>query len=267
MDWHVLLSTSIRYYIGSMFFVGHISIAFILSYFVITRFQVQNISLSLILFLSILPDVDIIFRFLAADIGHRSITHSIIVFTIVSFVFLLKYRRCSIIIIIYSIAYLSHFATGDLIVGTLNLLYPFGTFYLSGGIDFKTFEHILVEGLVLAIMTIIVIIRCLCDRKRKLTFPFEYSKKLDPIFYPIVISAIIVSPVFLLDESQRELFDFPNSFFSLFKFHYNLNTILILTLHVFSMAIVIFLWIITRRTYISSISNQNRSNNIVNTTN
>jgi membrane-bound metal-dependent hydrolase YbcI (DUF457 family) len=204
------------------------------------------------MFLSILPDMDILFRFVGADIGHRSITHSIIVFIIVLFLFLLKYRRRSIII--YSIAYLSHFAIGDLIVGPLNLLYPFGTFYLASGIHFKTSEHILVEGLVLAIMmTTIVTGRFLFDRKRNHTFPFEYSKKLDPIFYPIVILALVISPVFLLDESQRELFDFPNSFLLLFQFHNNLNTIATLTLHVFSVAVVIFLWIMVRRTYVSNI--------------
>ena len=227
-----------------MFFVSHISIAFILSYFIITRFQVRNISLSLILFLSILPDIDILFRFIGIDIAHRSVTHSIIVFTIILFIFLLKYRKHSFII--YSIAYLSHLAIGDLIVGPLNLLYPFGIFYLTGGIDFKTFEHIFVEVLLLAIMAIIVFGQYMYNRKGNNTFAFEYSKKLDPIFYPMVILAIIVSPVFLLDESQKELFEFPSSFFSLFQFYDNFNTIAILALHVISMAMVIFLWIITR---------------------
>jgi membrane-bound metal-dependent hydrolase YbcI (DUF457 family) len=109
-----------------MFFVSHISIAFILSYFIITRFQVRNISLSLILFLSILPDTDILFRFVGIDIAHRSITHSIIVYTIILCIFLLKYRRPSIII--YSIAYLSHFVIGDLIVGPLKFIIPFRNF-------------------------------------------------------------------------------------------------------------------------------------------
>lgn len=227
-----------------MFFVGHISIAFILSYFIITRFQVRNISLSFIMFLSILPDIDILFRFVGTDVAHRSITHSLIVFTIILCVFLIKYRRPSVVI--YSIAYLSHIAIGDLIVGPLNLLYPFGLFYVSGEIDFKTSEHIFVEGLVLTIMAIIVIGRYLCKRERH-TFPFEYSKKLDPIFYPILVLAIIVSLVFLLDESQKELFEFPNSFFSLFQSYDDFNTIAILALHAISLAIIIFLWIISRR--------------------
>src|SRR5919112_776271 len=107
-----------------MFFVGHISIAFILGYFIITRFRLYDISLSLVLFLSILPDVDILFRFIGIDIDHRSVTHSLIEITIILCVFLLKYRRPSIIV--YCTAYLSHVAIGDLIVGPLNLLYPLG---------------------------------------------------------------------------------------------------------------------------------------------
>ena len=235
-----------------MFFVGHISIAFILSCFIVTRFQIRNISLSLILFLSILPDIDILFRFLGTDIAHRSVTHSIIVFSIILSIFLLKYRRSSIMV--YSIAYLSHIAIGDLIIGPLNVLYPFGTFYSTSGIDFKTSEHLIVEGLVLAIMATIVVSQYLCNRKQISTFPFEYSKKLDPIFYPMVIAAMIVSPAFLLDESQKELLEFPNTFSLLFKSYYDFNTLAILALHVISTAIVVFIWIITKRIYISNIS-------------
>jgi membrane-bound metal-dependent hydrolase YbcI (DUF457 family) len=228
-----------------MFFVSHISIALVISYFIVTRFRVPNISLSLILFLSILPDIDILFRFTGIDIVHRSLTHSIVVCSIIFFIFLLKYRRSSIMV--YFIAYLSHFAIGDLIVGPLNLLYPLGTFYLTGGIDFKTSEHIFVEALVLAITAIIVVAQYLSNLKRNNPFPFDYSKKLDPIFYPLLIIAIMVSLAFLLDESQKELFEFPNTLFSLFQSYDNFNAIAIVALHVTSIVMVISLWIITRR--------------------
>ncbi|MDQ3840880.1 MAG: metal-dependent hydrolase [Thermoproteota archaeon] len=227
-----------------MFFVGHISIAFILGYLLVSKFRVQNVSLSLILFLSILPDIDVLFRFTVADIAHRSITHSLGVIAIIFFIFLLKYKRPSSIII-YSIAYLSHLAIGDLIVGPLNVVYPFGTFYLSAGIGFKTLEHIFIEGVLLAIMATIAICQYLHGPKRDITFPFAYSKKLDPIFYPLVILGILASPLFLLDESQKELLEFPNIFVSLFQSYDSLTAVAILVLHAFSVAIVIFLWIIT----------------------
>jgi LexA-binding, inner membrane-associated putative hydrolase len=229
-----------------MFFVGHISIAFILCYFLVEKFQVRNVSLALVLFLSILPDIDILFRFTGVDIAHRSITHSVIVFAIILLIFFLKYKRPSSIMV-YSIAYLSHLAIGDLIAGPLNLLYPFGTLYLNGWIGFKTYEHIMVEGVLLTIMVTIAISQCLRAPKRDDAFPFAYSKKLDPIFYPLVIFGIVVSPLFLLDESQKELFEFPDTIFSLLQSHDNIKAVAILALHAVSVSIVIFLWIITLR--------------------
>src|ERR671912_42087 len=123
-----------------------------------------------------------------------------------------------------------------LIVGPLNLLYPFGIFYLSSGIEFKTSKHLLLEGLVLTVMAIIVIGRYLCNQKYRHTFPYEYSKKLDTIFYPIIILAMIVSPIFLLDESQKELPGFMNAFFLLFQSYDNYDTIAILSLHSIALA-------------------------------
>jgi hypothetical protein len=99
-----------------------------------------------------------------------------------------------------------------LIVGPLNLLYPFGIFYLSSGIEFKTSEHLLLEGLVLTVMAIIVIGRYLCNQKYRHTFPFEYSKKLDTIFYPIIILAVIVSPDCLMNL-KRSCLDLQIPFF------------------------------------------------------
>lgn len=245
-----------------MFFVGHISIAFIIGYLITTRFQIRNISISLILFLSILPDIDILFRFTGADVTHRSITHSITVLIIILFVFVLKYRRPSIII--YFLAYLSHLVIGDLLVGPLNLLHPFGSFNSSGGIDFKTPEHIAIESLVLAIMAIIVIGQSLRTSRGDNTHPFAYSEKLDPIFYPMVVIGIIISLLFLLDESQKE-FEFPNILFSLFRSYDKFDTIAIVALHVICTAIVILLWIVTRRTYLYNFRTKQKSSGLANT--
>ena len=113
-----------------MFFLGHISIAFIICYFIVRRFQLRDISLTLIMFFSILPDVDIVFRLLGVDLGHRSITHSLLLSMIVWGVFLIKYRKPSVML--YFFAYLSHIFIGDLIIGPLNLLYPFGQYFVNG---------------------------------------------------------------------------------------------------------------------------------------
>ena len=228
-----------------MFFLGHISIAFVITYFIVERFQLKGISLSLIMFLSILPDIDIVFRLIGIDLGHRSITHSLLVSMIVWGILLMKYRKPSVVL--YFFAYLSHILVGDLIVGPLNLLYPFGQFYVNGGADFKAPEHLVIEGVLLLIMAMIVFVRYLRNRKLH-TFPFEFTR-LDTFFYPILISAIIVSLFFLLDESQKELTEFPNSIFLLIQspIDYEIETIIVM--HTFGIAIVSFLWIVSRRNF------------------
>jgi len=226
-----------------LFFVGHISIAFIISYFISRRFQVPSFSLSLVFLLSIIPDIDIIFRLVGVEVAHRSITHSIIIFTIVCIVlsmFILKHRIRSIII--YFIAYFSHIAIGDIIVGPSNLLSPFGFFYLNSALYYKMPEHIFVEGLLLITMAIIVVTQYLCYRRGDI-FPIKYSKKLDPIFYPVVVTAIAISAVYLLDGSQLK---FPDSFTLLFQSNDYSN--IILALNIACLAAVLAIWIISRRT-------------------
>lgn len=227
-----------------MFFVGHISIAFILCYFISARFRVNNFSLSLVFFLSVLPDIDIIFRLVGIEVPHRSITNSMIIFIIALLIFTLKYRLRSTII--YFIAYFSHILIGDIIVGPSNLLSPFGFFYLNSALYYKSPEHIFVEGLLLMTMVIIVANQYLCYRKGE-TFPIKYSKKLDPIFYPMVVAAIAISAIYLLDGSEIK---FPDSFSLLFRSDDYSNIILVL--NIICIGTVLATWIISRRTFRTS---------------
>ena len=52
------------------------------------------------MFLSILPDVDLVFRLAGIDLGHRTITHSAIIWLIVGGIlisfFTIKYRKGSV---------------------------------------------------------------------------------------------------------------------------------------------------------------------------
>ena len=228
-----------------MFFLGHISIAFIISYFIVRRFHLKGISLSLIMFFSILPDIDIVFRLLGVDLAHRSITHSLLVTMIVGCVLLVKYRKPSYVL--YFIAYLSHIVVGDLVIGPLNLLYPFGQYFVIGVADFKSPEHLVIEGVLLMIMTTIVFGQYLRNRGVHI-FPFGFTK-LDSFFYPIVISALIISLFFLLDESQKELTEFPNPVFLLIQSASDFRNTTIIVLHAIGIATISFLWIISRRNY------------------
>jgi membrane-bound metal-dependent hydrolase YbcI (DUF457 family) len=226
-----------------MFFLGHISIAFVISYFIVRRFHLKDISTSLIMLFSILPDIDIVFRLMGIDLGHRSITHSLLVSMIVWGVFLIKYRKPSVMV--YFFAYLSHIIIGDLIIGPLNLLYPFGHYFVNGVAEFKAPEHLVIEWVLLMIMATIVFGQYLRNRRVHI-FPFGFTK-LDSFFYPIVISALIISLFFLLDQSQSELTQFPSSIFLLIQSPIDYDMTTIIVMHAFGIAIVSFLWIVSRR--------------------
>jgi membrane-bound metal-dependent hydrolase YbcI (DUF457 family) len=79
-----------------MLFVGHISIAFLLTYAISKKFVLKDVSISFVMFLSTLPDIDLVFRLLGLELGHRSITHSAIIWAIVALTFFAKCRRISV---------------------------------------------------------------------------------------------------------------------------------------------------------------------------
>jgi divalent metal cation (Fe/Co/Zn/Cd) transporter len=127
----------------------------------------------------------------------------------------------------------------------LNLMYPFGYYFVNGMADFKAPEHLVLEGIILLIMATMVLGQYLRNRRMN-TFPFGFTK-LDTFFYPIVISALIISLFFVLDQSQRELTDFPKSVFLLIQSPIDYKIIAIIVLHAFGIAIISFLWIVSRR--------------------
>lgn len=132
-------------------------------------------------------------------------------------------------------------------IGPLNLLYPFGQYFVNGVADFKAPEHLVIEGVLLTIMATIVFGQYLRNRRVHI-FPFGFTK-LDRFFYPIVISALIISLFFLLDQSQSELTQFPNSIFLLIQSPIDYEIATIIVMHTFGIAIVSFLWIVSRRNF------------------
>jgi LexA-binding, inner membrane-associated putative hydrolase len=217
-----------------MLFVGHISIAFLLTYAISKKFVLKDVSISFVMFLSTLPDIDLVFRLLGLELGHRSVTHSAIIWAIVALAFFAKYRRISVAV--YSLAYLSHVVIGDLVVGPINLLYPIGNFVVSGGIRFGTISHTMTEGILFAIMAIIIIIQNLYKHNsRQHTLLFHYST-LDSLFYPVLIAEIIISPIFVLSDRFQDF----SSLLSLS--HVETNDIAIALLHIAMTIAIAFLW-------------------------
>jgi hypothetical protein len=72
---------------------------------------------------------------------------------------LTKYRKISVAV--YFLVYLSHIIIGDLVLCPINILYPISDFIVSGGIMFNTISGTITEGILFAMMAIIIIKRSL----------------------------------------------------------------------------------------------------------
>jgi membrane-bound metal-dependent hydrolase YbcI (DUF457 family) len=105
------------------FAVGHMALAYLLGKASAKLLKV-NLNIPLILVLSIIPDIDILFEPLIADI-HRGPTHSIIAAIVVFIPFFLLYRQRATP---YFAAVASHSLIGDFLIGgQIQLLWPLST--------------------------------------------------------------------------------------------------------------------------------------------
>jgi membrane-bound metal-dependent hydrolase YbcI (DUF457 family) len=223
-----------------MLFVGHIAIAFIICYVLSKILSIKRISFSLIMLLSVLPDIDLGFKLLGIDPGHRTFTHSAILALIVSVVaaFIAKLQKS---VLVYSIAYFTHILIGDILINSVNILYPFGVFQLGVGIKFNSLTHIIIEFLPLIGMTAIVIREYFLYKKGVGdSILFRYSS-LDHILYIFVILAVITSFVYLMgNEIKYNALSLDSN--KLLE----IRLILMIMLHISAIAIITFIWAISR---------------------
>jgi membrane-bound metal-dependent hydrolase YbcI (DUF457 family) len=218
-------------------FVGHISLAFLIVYFLSTRFQnlKRSISVTLVMFLSILPDIDIIFRLAGLDLGHRTITHSAIIWLalgvgVIIILFLTSRTRKGRMAAVYLLAFLSHIVIGDIIVGPINVLYPIGDLVVNSPIN--GIEYYLVEVGVLTVMASVVITEYYSFKKRmdEDTFLFRYHCKIDSLLYPILILALITSFFYVLVKFELDLFEIS----------------VLAPLHFFAICLIVFMWRVSK---------------------
>ena len=229
-----------------MLFVGHIAIAFIICYVLSKILSIKKISFSLIMLLSVLPDIDLGFKLLGIDPGHRTFTHSAILALIVSVAaaFIAKLQKS---VLVYSIAYFTHILIGDILINSVNILYPFGVFQLGvgiqlgAGIKFNSLTHIIIEFLPLIGMTAIVIREYFLYKKGVGdSILFRYSS-LDHILYIFVILAVITSFVYLMvNEIKYNALSLDGN--KLLE----IRLILVIMLHISAIAIITFIWAISR---------------------
>jgi membrane-bound metal-dependent hydrolase YbcI (DUF457 family) len=219
-----------------LLFVGHISLAFLIVYLVSTRSQgiKRTVSIALVMFLSILPDIDIIFRVAGIELGHRTITHSAIIWLIIGGIvvsfFKVKYQKGSESAV-YLIAYLSHLMIGDILVGPINILFPIGEFVIKSPIE--GVQYFLSETLIFTLMASVVITNYYLFRKKNGdTFLFCYHGKIDALLYPVLTLALITSFAYVLAKFELSLFE----------------ASIVAPLHLAAVCIVILMWRVSKNT-------------------
>jgi membrane-bound metal-dependent hydrolase YbcI (DUF457 family) len=99
-----------------MLLLGHLALGYF-SALTVKRFTNEKFNILLVWFISILPDIDLLF---AEYVNHRGPTHSIIVQAIICLPILLIFRRG----FPYFAALLSHSLIGDYLNPPLQLLWP-----------------------------------------------------------------------------------------------------------------------------------------------
>ena len=99
-----------------MFAIGHFALGYLFGKGTAKLLHIK-INLPLILAVSVLPDVDLLFRFLM----HRGPTHSLIAITAFMIPLFIVYRKQALP---YYVALLSHILVGDYFTGGIELLWP-----------------------------------------------------------------------------------------------------------------------------------------------
>lgn len=200
------------------------------------------------MFLSILPDIDIIFRLAGIELGHRTITHSAIIWLIIGGIlvsfFKIRYQKGSEAAV-YLIAYLSHLMIGDILVGPINILFPIGDFFIKSPIE--GVHYFLLESIIFSLMASVVITNYSRFRKKnKNAFLFRYHSKIDTLLYPVLILALVTSFLYVLVNFELSL----------------LEASIVAPLHIAAVCVVILMWRVsknkdTKRVCIYSLSTIN----------
>lgn len=197
-----------------MFLVGHAALAFLISYGISRKFGVVSaVSFAAVMLIASLPDIDIITQD-AGIIPHKTYTHSpIISLTISSVIFLiakLLLKQNSTVALIYGLAYLYHII-GDLIVGTLNVLFPFGYLPIGLGINIGSLSDEIIEMLLLLLAVSITLRAFFANNSSRTNNNaiLRYSR-IDKIGFALVILALIISFAYFLyntESSHPPFFD------------------------------------------------------------
>jgi membrane-bound metal-dependent hydrolase YbcI (DUF457 family) len=105
-----------------------------------------NPSIPVLLFLSVIPDIDLLFR--GFGVEHRTFTHSFLFWLILFMPFFLVFGYKTLP---YFIAVASHFTFGDLLMDSTMIFWPFSQSYLGLNIPMYSRPDIIIEATVLVL--------------------------------------------------------------------------------------------------------------------
>ncbi|AFU57855.1 hypothetical protein Ngar_c09130 [Candidatus Nitrososphaera gargensis Ga9.2] len=183
-----------------MYLVGHAIVGFLIAYTISKKFKVGGISFALVMLIACLPDIDIIFQSLGI-MSHKTYTHSLILSaTIVpSIIFAIaRWKKVSAVTaFVYSLAYVQHIIMGDIAVGSINILYPFGEMVVGSGIGYGTLAHQTIESLLLAAAAAVVLNRTFKKEQPDTVVLLRYNN-IDKVSYLLLIGSLTVSFAYLL---------------------------------------------------------------------
>lgn len=133
---------------NTTFAIGHFALGY-LSGKGSSKLLKVKANLPLLLTVSVLPDIDLIFRFLQ----HRGPTHSLITFTVLMVPFFLIYRKRAVP---YYAALLSHSLIGDFFTGGVELFWPLSHSMIGLDIGVRSMTNVLIELALFAVTLVLL---------------------------------------------------------------------------------------------------------------
>jgi membrane-bound metal-dependent hydrolase YbcI (DUF457 family) len=161
-----------------LFAIGHFSLGYLAGKASARKLKVQ-LNMPLLLTASVIPDIDMLLRFLR----HRGPTHSLIAIIALTIPLLILYRKTAVP---YSVALASHSLIGDFFTGGSQLFWPFSTeWYGALDIDVRSLTNELLE-LVLFFISIAVMfktgdLRKIAEDQYKIALLLPFGAVLGPM--------------------------------------------------------------------------------------
>jgi membrane-bound metal-dependent hydrolase YbcI (DUF457 family) len=161
-----------------LFAIGHLSIGYLAGKASARKLEVQ-LNMPLLLTASVIPDIDLLLRFL----DHRGPTHSLITIFVLTVPFLILYRKTAVP---YFVALASHSLIGDFFTGGTQLFWPLSTeWYGALNIDVTSLTNALLE-LVLFFVSVAVMfktgdLRKIAKDKYKISLLLPFGAILGPM--------------------------------------------------------------------------------------